>query len=194
MGGLWIRAQRIGWTKSARHNCTLKLENVSTGNNRQLKCFLKILASPPLLPTVLGELKKLQSEGDVTDKESKSPVFSHVSVINRKSNLWDTMKSLLIIQVLLDSDLVLIKAIFSVSMSGNRVHVVISNDLDFDSDKVSTVLKLAELAPLSDIRGRFESQGVQLHCELCQTGTSRDLPRMGNPPMTNCSPGSMWSP
>ncbi len=40
-------AHKIGYIKSTRHSCTSKLAKRSKGKIRQLKCFLKIVATPP---------------------------------------------------------------------------------------------------------------------------------------------------
>lgn len=53
---------------------------------------LKIMASPPPRPVVLGDLKYVQSGGKHSEKKLDLPTFSQVSVTNEKSKTWEEKK------------------------------------------------------------------------------------------------------
>ena len=76
----------MGLLRFILKSCTSKEGNDSVGNNLHLKISLKTVAIPLPRPD-LGALKKLQCGGQSSPNGERSPMFNHVSVKNKKSNL-----------------------------------------------------------------------------------------------------------
>ena len=78
----------MGLLRLILKSCTSKEGNDSIGNNLHLKLSLKTVAIPPAWPD-LGVLKKLHCGGQSSPNGERSPIFTHVSVKNKKSKLRD---------------------------------------------------------------------------------------------------------
>lgn len=90
-----------GWTNLAQTHSVQKRRRTLVA---EYKLLLNMVAIPPPRPVVLGELKKVQSGGESSEKAADSPTFIQVSVTKSISRAWEGKKSLWI-KVLFTTDL-----------------------------------------------------------------------------------------